>query len=88
MTGSSDSLGEARRLNPPHPPSIPSGDLSLVLKGALQQGPFELLQTVEPRFLSMKTLLLLALASIKRVGDLHAFRSTIRAYSLDQQIPR
>ncbi len=40
---------------------------------ALQQGPFEALQTVEPKFLSMKTLLLLALASIKRVGDLRAF---------------
>ncbi len=40
---------------------------------ALQQGPFEPLQTVEPKILSMKTLLLLALASIKRVGDLHAF---------------
>ncbi len=51
---------------------IPSWDLSLVLR-ALQQGPFEPLQTVEPKFLSMKTLLLLALASIKRVGDLHAF---------------
>ncbi len=65
-------LRGARRLNPPRPPSIPSWDLSLVL-GALQQGPFEPLQTVEPKFLSMKTLLLLALASIKRVGDLHAF---------------
>ncbi len=54
------------------PPSIPSWDLSLVLT-ALQQGLFEPLQTVEPKFLSMKTLLLLALASIKRVGDLHAF---------------
>ncbi len=54
------------------PPYIPSWDLSLVLR-ALQQGPFEPLQTVEPKFLSMKTLLLLALASIKRVGDLHAF---------------
>ncbi len=65
-------LRGARRLNPPRPPSIPSWDLSLVLR-ALQQGPFEPLQTVEPKFLSMKTLLLLALASIKRVGDLHAF---------------
>ncbi len=63
-------LRGARRLNPPRPPSIPSWDLSLVLR-ALQQGPFEPLQTVEPKFLSMKTLLLLALASIKRVGDLH-----------------
>ncbi len=65
-------LRGARRLNPPRPPSIPSWDLSLVLR-ALQQGPFEPLQTVKPKFLSMKTLLLLALASIKKVGDLHAF---------------
>ncbi len=65
-------LRGARRLNPPRPPSIHSWDLSLVLR-ALQQGPFEPLQTVEPKFLSMKTLLLFALASIKRVGDLHAF---------------
>ncbi len=33
-------LRGARRLNPPRPPSIPSWDLSLVLR-ALQQGPFE-----------------------------------------------
>ncbi len=65
-------LRGARILNSPRPPSIPSWDLSLVLT-ALQQGPFEPLQTVELKFLSMKTLLLLALASIKRVGDLHAF---------------
>ncbi|KAL0194647.1 hypothetical protein M9458_008219, partial [Cirrhinus mrigala] len=60
------------RLNPPWPPSIPSQDLSLVFR-ALQQGPFEPLQSVELKFLSMKILLLLALASIERVGDLHAF---------------
>ncbi len=33
-------LRGVRRLNPPRPPSIPSWDLSLVLR-ALQQGPFE-----------------------------------------------
>ncbi len=72
-------LRGARRLICSRPPSIPSWDLSLVLT-ALHQGPFEPLQTVEPKFQrKMKTLLLLALASIKRVGDLHAFRSTIRA---------
>ena len=65
-------LRGARRLNPSRPPSIPSWDLTLVLK-SLQQGPFEPLHSVEPKFLSLKTLLLLALASIKRVGDLHAF---------------
>ncbi len=61
-----------RRLSPPCPPSIPSWDLTLVLR-ALQQGPFEPLQSVKLKFLLMKPLFLVALASIKRVGDLHAF---------------
>ncbi len=65
-------LRGARRLNPPRPPSLPSWDLALVLR-ALQIAPFEPLQSVELKFLSMKTLLLTALASIKRVGDLQAF---------------
>ncbi len=65
-------LRGARRLNPPRPPSLPSWDLALVLR-ALQTAPFEPLQSVELKFLSMKTLLLTALASIKRVGDLQAF---------------
>ncbi len=62
----------ARRLNPPRPPSLPSWDLALVLR-ALITTPFEHLQSVELKFLSMKTLLLTALASIKRVGYLQAF---------------
>ncbi len=65
-------LRGARRLNPPRPPSLLSWDLALVLR-ALQIAPFEPLQSVELKFLSMKTLLLTALASIKRVGDLQAF---------------
>ncbi len=65
-------LRRARRLNPPRPPSLPSWDLALVLR-ALITAPFEPLQSVELKFLSMKTLLLTALASIKRVGDLQAF---------------
>ncbi len=65
-------LKGARRLNPPRPPSIPSWDLALVLR-ALQIAPFEPLQSADLRILSMKTLLLVALASIKRVGDLQAF---------------
>ncbi len=40
---------------------------------ALQIAPFEPLQSADLRILSMKTLLLVALASIKRVGDLQAF---------------
>ncbi len=65
-------LRGVRRLNPPRPPSIPSWDLALVLR-ALQIAPFEPLQSADLRILSMKTLLLVALASIKRVGDLQAF---------------
>ncbi len=52
--------------------SLPSCDLALVLRAPLT-APFEPLQSVELRFLSMKTLILTALASIKRVGDLQAF---------------
>ncbi len=40
---------------------------------ALKEEPFEPLQSVEPKFLSLKTVLLTALASVKRVGDLQAF---------------
>ncbi len=65
-------LRGARRLNPPRPPSLPSWDLALVLR-ALQIAPFEPLQSADLRILSMRTLLLVALASIKRVGDLQAF---------------
>ncbi len=63
-------LRGARRLNPSRSLSLPSWDLVL---RALQTAPFEPLHSVELKFLSMKTLLLTALASIKRVGDLQAF---------------
>ncbi len=54
------------------PPLVPSWDLSIVLAG-LQRGPFEPLDSVELKFLSLKTALLTALTSIKWVGDLQAF---------------
>ncbi len=65
-------LRGARRLNPSRPPLMPSWDLSIVLAG-LQRGPCEPLDSVELRYLSVKTALLTALTSIKRVGDLQAF---------------
>ncbi len=52
--------------------SAPYGTLSIVLAG-LQRGPFEPLDSVELKFLSLKTALLSVLTSIKRVGDLQAF---------------
>ncbi len=65
-------LKGARRLHPPRPPSIPPWDLEVVLR-ALSQPPFEPLTSVGLKELSLKTTLLLALASAKRIGDLHAF---------------
>ncbi len=65
-------LKGARRMNPSRPPLVPSWDLSIVLAG-LQRGPFEPLDSVELKFLSLKTALLTALTSIKWVGDLQAF---------------
>ncbi len=65
-------LKGARRMNPSRSPLLPSWDLSIILAG-LQRGPFEPLDSVELKFLSLKTALLTALTSIKRVVDLQAF---------------
>ncbi|MGL5392366.1 MAG: hypothetical protein ACRDA8_13510, partial [Shewanella sp.] len=64
-------LRGARRLNPPRSPSVPIWDLSTVLE-AMKGTPFEPLKSVSLKHLSLKTALLLALASVKRIGDLHA----------------
>lgn len=61
----------ARRLKPSRPPTMPSWDLAMVL-GALALPPFEPLQSVGLKELTLKTALLLALASCKHVGDLQA----------------
>ncbi len=66
-------LKGARRMNPSRSPSVPSWDLSIVLAG-LQRGPFEPLDLVELKFLSLKTALLTALTSIKWVGTSRSFR--------------
>ena len=49
----------------------PAWNVSLVLQ-SLTGAPYEPLQTCEERFLAQKTLFLLALASAKRIGELHA----------------
>ncbi len=53
------------------PPSFPSWDLSVVLKGLLEP-PFEPLESAPVRILTLKVTLLLALASFKHVGDFQA----------------
>ena len=49
----------------------PAWDVSLVLQ-SLTGAPYEPLRTCEERFLAQKPLFLLALASAKRIGELHA----------------
>ncbi len=61
-------LRGARRTNPPRPRTVPPWDLPTVLR-ALKGPPFEPLQSSSLRVLSLKTAQLLALASVKRVGD-------------------
>ncbi|XDV26198.1 hypothetical protein PO909_029965, partial [Leuciscus waleckii] len=64
-------LRGAKRLNPPRPPSVPVWDLSTVLE-AMKGAPFEPIQSIDLKLLSLKTVFLLALASMKRIGDLQA----------------
>ena len=45
---------------------------TLLLSFSLIGPPYEPLRTVDERFLAHKTLFLLALASAKRIGELHA----------------
>ncbi len=54
------------------PTAVPSWDLSVVLEG-LVMAPFEPLESASERILTLKVALLLALMSLKRVGDLQAF---------------
>ena len=49
----------------------PAWDVALVLQ-SLTGAPYETLRTCDERFLAQKTLFLLALASAKRIGELHA----------------
>ncbi len=62
-------LKGSRRLNPPRPVTIPTWDLPTVLR-ALKSPPFELLLSVDLHPLALKAALLLALASLKCMGDL------------------
>ncbi len=62
----------ARCLRPVRPTAVPSWDLSVILEG-LVTAPFEPLESASDRILTLKVVLLLALTSLKRVGDLQAF---------------
>ncbi len=65
-----ESDGPVRPVRPVRPMAVASWDLSVVLEGLLT-APFEPLES--ERILTLKVTLLLALTSLKRVGDLQAF---------------
>ena len=64
-------MNGVRRKLPVSRPMVPLWDLAVVLD-VLSQHPFEPLEVVGLKFLSLKTALLLALTTAKRVGDLQA----------------
>ncbi|KAL0151930.1 hypothetical protein M9458_052765, partial [Cirrhinus mrigala] len=64
-------LHGALRLRPPVRPRVPMWDLAVVLE-ALCRPPFEPIEESSDHHLSIKIVLLLALTSLKRVGDLQA----------------
>ncbi|XP_038163380.1 uncharacterized protein LOC119798106 [Cyprinodon tularosa] len=74
----------ARRKLPVSRPIAPSWDLPLVLD-ALTTTPFEPLDQVELKVVALKTALLLALVSAKRVGEIHALsvHPSCMKFSLD-----
>ncbi len=64
-------LRGALRLRPPVRSRIPPWDLAVVLE-ALCRPPFEPIEEISDRHLTLKTVFLLAISSLKRVGDLQA----------------
>ncbi|KAI2647549.1 Transposon Ty3-G Gag-Pol polyprotein [Labeo rohita] len=64
-------LRGALRLRPPVRSRVPPWDLSLVLE-ALCRPPFKPIEEIYDRHLTIKTVFLIAITSLKRVGDLQA----------------
>ena len=79
-------LSSFERDRPKANKSIPSWDLSLVLL-SLTKAPFEPLDKAELKWLTFKTVFLMALASGKRRGESHAWlKSSIMFNSDDSQV--
>ncbi|KAI2667001.1 Non-reducing polyketide synthase PKS8-1 [Labeo rohita] len=64
-------LRGARRLRPPVKTKIPSWDLAIVLEG-LVGTPFEPLESASDKLLTLKMVFLMAITSLKRIGDMQA----------------
>lgn len=76
-----------RRKRPISRPLVPLWDLALVLD-ALCSHPFEPLEGVGLKFLSIKTALLVALTTAKRVSDMQAFSVKPSCLQFDQGFTR
>ncbi len=64
-------LGGMSMGNDPLVSRVPTWDLAIVLQG-LSLAPFEPLEEVPANFFTLKALFLLAISSLKRIGDLQA----------------
>ena len=64
-------LRGTRRMRPATRPRVPTWDLAVVLK-ALAEAPFEPMESAEAKYLTLKMVFLLAITSLRRVGDLQA----------------
>ena len=64
-------LRGARRMRPAARSRVPTWDLAVVLEG-LAEAPFEPLESAEAKNLTLKVAFLLAITSLRRVGDLQA----------------
>lgn len=61
----------ARRLKPFSPANVPSSDLYIVLEG-LMGSLVDRMESASERILTFKAVLLIALTSLKRIGELQA----------------
>lgn len=68
-------LRGAWRMRPAIRSRVPAWDLAIVLEG-LSLAPFEPLESASPKDLTLKMVFLLAITSLKRVGDLQALAVT------------
>ncbi len=80
-------LKGARRLNPPRPLTVPTWDLPTVLR-ALKGPPFEPLRSTNLRSLSLKTALLLALASVSELETCRRSLLALPAWNSGLTTPR
>ncbi|KAL0170729.1 hypothetical protein M9458_035325, partial [Cirrhinus mrigala] len=69
------------RLRPPVRPRVPTRDLVVVLE-ALCRPLFEPIEEISDQLLTIKTTLLLALTSLKRVGDLQGLSLALPTLTL------